>query len=417
MSALAKYVLNKGKKVLGYDAVFNERCVELSKLGVHIYTSPNVELDNVDAVVYSDAFSDDFCLVARAKDKNINVISRGDFLFETSKYFKNTIAISGCHGKTTVTALVANVFNVARKNFAMHVGGIDKNLSNFYATGDEYLITEACEFKKNFLALKPTVSVVLNTDVDHLDCYESHEELKKSYLNFLNSAQKRVFLYGDVVCEGTTFGFDKNADYHPKNLVIKDGKCTFVVVEKGRELGIIESPLYGKFNVLNVLATIAVARGENVDFSIVKKGVENFVGIERRFENLGKFNGATVIADYAHHPNEIKEVIRSARKLNFENLFVVFQPHTYSRTRKLFAQFTAVLSHVYNLIIYKTYPAREYYDDAGSALTLSNRIKKSHYASSEQDLSYLLKNAKNGDAIFVLGAGDIYDIFKKLIKN
>lgn len=417
MSALAKYVLSKGKKVVGYDAVFNDRCAELCGFGVNIYTTTSFELSGVGTVVYSDAFSDDFCLVARAKEMNIKVISRGKFLFEVSKNFKNTVAISGCHGKTTVTALVAHVFNVAGKKFAMHAGGIDKNFSNFYATGDDYLITEACEFKKNFLLLKPTVGVVLNTDVDHLDCYENPDELKNSYSKFLSYARKKIFLYGDVCGDGISFGFDKNADYHPKNVVLNNGKPTFNVIENGQCLGVIKSPLYGKFNVLNLLAVVAVARSENIDFSIIKKGIETFEGIERRFENLGELNGARVIADYAHHPNEIKEVIRSARKFNFDNLFVVFQPHTYSRTRKFFAQFTSVLSHIKNLIIYKTYPAREYYDDAGSALTLANRIKKSHYASSEQDLIYLLKNAKRGDAILVLGAGDIYDIFKKLIKN
>lgn len=419
MSAIAKYLKTIGNNVLGYDAVWNDSCAELSALGIDITDDKYVELSNVDVLVYSEAFATDFIIVNKALNANVQVFHRAEFLYEISKNFSNVIAVAGCHGKTTVSSLLINVFSLAAKKFTAHIGGIDNKFSNYYSTGDDYFITEACEYKKSFLYLRPDIAIVLNTDFDHLECYNGESDLLRSYDEFLSYAKVKVAVYDYAVKfdDIVSFGFNSKARFYPRKIFVKDGKFSFNVFENGVDLGRINSPLLGRHNVLNVLAVVAVSRLVGIEFSVIKNAIENFCGIKRRFEDLGNYKGARCVADYAHHPNEIAALLHTVKTIEKKKLYVIFQPHTYSRTRAMLQKFVSVLSRIDNLIIYKTYPAREYYDDAGSALTLSKNLKKSCYASSEQDLRFLLRDVKRDDLILVLGAGDIYDVFKRMLRT
>jgi UDP-N-acetylmuramate--alanine ligase len=314
--------------------------------------------------------------------------------------------------------MLSHIFKVAQKKFSCHIGGMDIDFSNCYAGGNDYFITEACEYNKNFLHLNSDVAVVLNSDADHMECYESYDQLKKSYVEFAQKAKTAICLYGDIAVENCiTFGFDNRADYYAKNIKSVGGKYSFIACKGGKELGKIQLLVYGKHNVLNALAAIVASDCLGISFDDIVVGLNNFKGVKRRFENIGYLNGCECIADYAHHPNEIKVVIKTAKSITQGQLFVVFQPHTYSRTKNLFIQFVNVLGNVNNLLIYKTFAAREYFDDSGSALTLSQAIKKSRYADSVQDLLCFINCAKKGDKILFLGAGDIYYIAKKLIED
>lgn len=418
MSALAKFLLECGKIVEGSDIADSAICNELRKLGIRVNICDNCEsVEQFDVIVYTDAVRENDIQLCEAKKLGKPLLSRGQLLYEISTNFKNVIAVSGCHGKTTCTSMLSHIFYAANKKMCAHIGGRDLTFGNYFCNGTDYFITEACEYKKNFLLLRPDIAVILSSQADHLECYGSVDELKKSYGQFANYADVKVSLHGDIEVGGLTFGFDKDADYSARRICEDSGKYSFAVYEGDSELGKISLNTYGKHNILNALAAIAVARSAQISFKHICSGLMAFKGIERRFEPIGNIRGVTFIADYAHHPDEIRAVIRTAKKITSGKLHVVFQPHTYSRTKNLFKQFVSVLAPLNNLMIYRTYAAREYYDDAGSALTLSQHIKKSHYCDNERDLADFILNATVGDVVLFLGAGDIYDIAKHTIKG
>ena len=416
MSGLAKFLMGLNKKVGGSDVCANEYTDELVKSGVKIdFGNSNDEIESYDAVVYTDAIREEDTRLKKAISLSKPTLSRGQFLYEISRYFKKVIAISGCHGKTTCSSMLTHIFAAADKKFASHIGGKDLKYSNFYCCGYDYLITEACEYKKNFLHLKPDIAVILNSDADHIECYESVEALKSAYLSFADSASETVSLYRDLnEVSGIKFGFDKSADYFATNININSGKCEFALHERDKKLGNLVLNVYGRHNVLNALAAAAVARYFGITFEQIREGLNRFAGVERRFEKLAELNGVAYYADYAHHPNELRASLKTARKIAKGRLFVVFQPHTYSRTKLLFKEFISVLSPLPQLLIYKTYAAREYYDDEGSALTLSQHLKKSRYGDCRKDITEFVSKAVEGDMVLFLGAGDIYFIAKQI---
>ena len=418
MSSLAKFLFSQGKKVEGSDVIDSVFTDELRNLGIRVSIGEFREsIKDFDVIVYTDAVRENDVQLCEAKKLGKTMLSRGQLLYEISNNFKAVIAVSGCHGKTTCTSMLAHVFKAANKKFGAHIGGRDLAFGNYFCNGFDYFITEACEYKKNFLKLRPDIAVILSSRADHLECYGSEEELKKCYADFAESASVKVSLYGDINVGGLTFGFDKNADYSARHICEENGRYSFTVYEGDCELGKICLNVYGKHNILNALAATAVARSAQIAFKHIQKGLSDFKGVERRFENIGNINGAVCIADYAHHPDEIRASLRAAKKITTGRLFVVFQPHTYSRTKNLFGKFVAVLSSLNNLLIYRTYAAREYYDDAGSALTLSQSVKKSSYGDSEQDIKDFILKASAQDTVLFLGAGDIYDIAKAAIKS
>lgn len=419
MSGLAKYFLSEGKRVGGYDAAEGPYTEELKSKGAAI--SIGSEVDSVKdyaLVVYTDAINENDYHLCEAKKLSKNIVSRGQLLFEVSRSFKKVIAVAGCHGKTTCTAMLTHIFAAAGKKFSAHIGGSDSEFTNFYSGGKDFFITEACEYKKNFLLLKPDIAVILNSGEDHLECYGSRQALTEAYLRFADCANVAVSLYRDLpVSFGLSFGYDKAADYFAKNIRSTGGAYSFTAFEGGGELGEISLNVFGKHNVLNAIAATAAARSAGIQFEFIKDGLNSFTGVERRFENIGSINGAACIADYAHHPEELRAVIRTAKKICAGKLYVVFQPHTYSRTKSLFSQFVKVLASLNNLLIFKTFAAREYFDDSGSAFTLSQSVKKSRYGDDVRDISEFISNVSEEDTVLFLGAGDIYFIAKSLVKN
>ncbi len=419
MSGLAKYLRTLGKRVGGSDSVSNEYTAELSGMGIEIsIASDSDNIESYDLIVYTDAIKDNDYRLCTAKNLGKEIVSRGQLLYEISREFKKVIAVSGCHGKTTCTAMLTHIFASAGVPFTSHIGGKDLTFSNFHYGGNGYFITEACEYKKNFLLLKPDIAVILNSDADHLECYGSENALKQAYLRFAESASIAVSLYCDLhIDKAVSFGFDKSAGYYAKNIKMNAGVTSFTVCEGKTVLGTVCLNVYGKHNVLNALASVATARSAGISFEFIREGLQSFSGVERRFENIGAFNGAVCIADYAHHPNEIRAVLRTAQKMTAGKLYVVFQPHTYSRTKFLFKQFVKVFSALNNLMIYKTFAAREYFDDAGSAFTLSQSLKKSRYGGNMKDIVSFISEAGEGDTVLFLGAGDIYYTAKDILAN
>lgn len=418
MSGLAKYLHMLGKRVSGSDMVAGEYTRQLQTLGIDVIIgSDKKRIADFEVVVYTDAIRDDDVQLCEARRLGKEIISRGQLLYEVSRSFDKVIAVSGCHGKTTCTSMLAHIFRSAGEPFCAHIGGKDVTFSNFCYFGNKFFICEACEYKKNFLLLRPDIAVILNSEPDHLECYGSAENLRAAYVQFASGAEVAITRSGDISVHGITFGTDKSADYSARNIFETAGMYSFNVFEAGDLLGFVRLKIYGRHNVLNALAAIAAARSAGVSFRFIKRGLEGFYGVERRFERIGNFNGAECIADYAHHPDEIYATVRTAKKISKGKIYVVFQPHTYSRTKNLFKEFVSVLSSVPNLLIYRTFAAREYFDDAGSALRLAQNVKKSRYGDDERDIYNFISKVREGDVVLFLGAGDIYDIAKNMLKT
>lgn len=423
MSALAKYTLLKGFRCGGSDKSYGEVPNGLKRLGAEIFTGHNAKnVYGYDTVVYSSAIDENNPELKYAKERKLKIYDRAEYLNYIISKHKKVIAVSGSHGKTTATAILSNIYKTANKNFCSFIGGEDKNLTNFFKQGKtEYCITEACEYRKNFLKISFDQGVILNVDTDHPDCYKDYDDVLSAFRTFAKNAYEVVFaeyaLKDKFACKKIiTFGFDKRADYYASDIDSDFDKIYFSVY-KG-EKRILDTCVFGfqKNCVLNALASIVVALYNGVSAEDIDKGVKSFAGIKRRNEFLCNYNGCDFYADYCHHPTQIEDTINSFKNITAGRLIVIFQPHTYSRTKALFGEFERVLSLSDRLAVYKTYGARETFDKAGDGKTLSKKIEKSIYIGNEKTLKrFITENCKKNDVCLVLGAGSIYEISKKTL--
>ena len=428
MSALAEFLSVNGYSVAGFDDNDGENVARLTKKGVAIFVKKlnekvYDELEKSSIIVYTDAISTDHPLFQTSKTKGKLMLSRAELLGKICAGFPYSIGISGSHGKTTCTAMTARSLDGVNAKFTAHIGGMDGVLGNFCAKGEEFFVSECCEYKKNLLKVPCEVAVVLNIDLDHMECYQNEEELVETFRRFCNSAKRAFVCADDERClslgDFVTFGINNQfADYRAVNLK-EVGQCYhFTVQEYGKELCKIRLKTKGLCNVYNALACFAVMRSYGFHEKEILKGLEEFSGVKRRFEEMGSYNGATCICDYAHHPKEIASTIDIASGLCKNRLFVVFQPHTYSRTKLLMQEFVKVLRKIDNLVVYKSYSAREFYDESGSAKTLSENVGGCLYIENMRELkAWLKRNARAGDTVLFLGAGDIYFIAERIVKK
>ncbi len=426
MSALAKFFALQGYEISGSDEVYNENTENLAFYGVKVYRGADEnrkEIASADLVVYTDAISPLHVELRYAKALCKMIYSRGELLQKVCVSFKSVAAIGGSHGKTTTTSMCAHVFKGLSLPFAAHIGGQDAQLGNFYYSGMEYFLTEACEYKKNFLKLAPDRAVVLNIDKDHMECYQNENELKSCFKRFCEQSKISIACADDKNSEelgaAVTFGIQNPlADYRAIDLRAIGERYSFTVEEYGNPLCRIRLNAIGRCNVYNALAAFALVRSYGFNEKEIKKGLENFHAVKRRFERIGSFHGASVICDYAHHPKEIASSIATAQGICSRSLYVVFQPHTYSRTKLLMKEFVETLKKVKNLTIYKTYAAREEYDEKGSGERLAKELGNCLYVDNVYALKTWLKTTvKEGDTVLCLGAGDIYYAAQYLIKD
>ncbi len=419
MSALAKLCYSFGAVVAGSDLV---KTTETEKLEPQIkvfygHNKTNLIKFKPTIVVFTGAVNKDNPEIKYAISKGIKVFDRAEFLGLICEQYKTVIAVSGTHGKTTTTGMIAEIFIKAKLNPTVHIGGEVVNLNGNLVVGDNnFFITEACEFKKSFEQIKSTVAVITNIECDHMDCYKNFNDLCLSFFKFSNKA-KTVVMFNNCPIK-RDFCKNKNIinlkKYKVKNIKIKKGKTTFKVWEYGKFLGLFELSVMGKYNVYNAVQSIAVARIFNIPYKTIYLALKNFKGVKRRNEILGKINGVPVFADYCHHPTEIKNSIK-AFKGQFNRVLCVFQPHTYSRTKSLLRQFKRCFKGVEKLIIYKTYSARENYDFYGSETILYGAVVNSNRVLCLEKVELIKKITEeidNYDAVIVLGAGDIYGIVK-----
>lgn len=408
MSAVARMFLHQGKQVYGSDMGSSKITEELTKLGAKIHIgNPETTLpEGLDVVVYTVAISETHPEFVFAKSKNIPVISYPESLGLISKD-KFTIAVAGTHGKTTTTAMIAQVLIEAGLDPTVIVGSLLKSGTNFIAGKSKYLVVEACEYKRSFLNIKPDIAVITNIDDDHLDYYKNLAGIQEGFSEFIHGIRQGGILV-------TNLG-DKNVK--PILSTFSAKVIDYISVQENISLGV-----PGQHNIKNAKAALVVADQLGIPKEKILSGLKNFTGTWRRFEKIGETgSGALVYDDYAHHPTEIRATLDAAReKFPDERIIAVFQPHLYSRTKEHFKEFGSALAPANQTLILPIYAAREPKDPSISNQILVQEIQKegvhaTAFETFENAKEFLNSNLKRGDVVFTIGAGDIHKLSKMLV--
>lgn len=424
MSGLAKYCLAAGFKVTGSDRAAGEQTERLTRAGAQVFIGHSAEnVRGADVLVYTSAAGADNPEITEGIKRGIPIYKRSELLGNILSSYPRSVAVAGSHGKTTVTAMLWEIFERAGKDPAVFLGGDYGEKGNFRAGSGRFAIAEACEYRQNFLDLHPYMAVILDIDNDHLESFGSFENEVKAFRRFASRCIATVNADDPfAACLSTTsvtFGMETPAVYTAKNLIKGNNGYSFGFYAYGRKEGRVRLNISGRHNVYNALAAAAAAKECGVSFSYIKSGLENFYGVKRRNERIGSMCGKPVFCDYAHHPSELRATLLSYTE-NGRDPLVIFQPHTYSRTKILMKDFIAVLKTP-RTVIYKTYPARESFDKDGDGETLYKNLAAEGadctYADTLSALSDKIRRGMAGkDCILFLGAGDIYEAALKLAK-
>lgn len=436
MSALAVILKNDGYKISGSDFKESEALNALRAKGIEVFIGHSPEnIKNACAVVYTAAIKEDNPELAFARSLNIPVVDRATLLGVLMKNYKTPVAVSGTHGKTTTTSMLADVFLTAEKNPTILVGG---NLSsiggNMRDGGKEYLITEACEYCGSFLKFNPFGEIILNIEEDHLDYFKDIEDIKNCFSNFAQIPPESGFIVANFDDEKVisvtkaakanviSYGVKSEAaQFTAENITYdENGFASFDVINGGKKVLRISLSVTGEHNIGNALAVFATASTMGISPQTIKDGILAFTGADRRFQKRGEYNGIPVIDDYAHHPTEIKVTLKGAKNAAAGKVWGVFQPHTYTRAYKLLNEFSESFYDCHKVIVTDIYAAREKDTGLINSEKITEEInKKSNNAVYIKDFSdiaaYLKQNAKKGDIIITLGAGNVCDVCKLLI--
>ncbi len=438
MSGIAAILHNWGFQVTGSDWSQSDTTDKLNEMGIPVTIGHNIEdVKNSDVVVYSAAIKQDDPEMQTAHAYGIPTIERANFLGDLTRCFKDTICISGTHGKTTTTSMVSLCFLEALLDPNIQVGAFLKPLNGNYRVGNsEHFIIEACEYVESFLKFSPKAEIILNIDNDHLDYFKTFENIKNAFIKYvkllpddgvlvINGDDKNcqdMINYTNAKCYKYSIT-QKDADFFADNITFDcNGLPTFDVYKNGEFYENISLSIPGKHNVLNCLACISLCDHYSIDKSYIKSALLKFTGAHRRFEFKGKVNGASVYDDYGHHPTEILATANCLNNKKYNESWVVFQPHTYSRTKNLLDDFANALMHFNHIILLDIYAAREVNQYNISSKDLADKIislgKDATYLPNfDICVSYLKNHVAENDIILTLGAGTVTEIGPLLVEK
>lgn len=439
LSAVAEILAYNGHTVSGTDIKKSEVTEHLESIGIKVYYKHEAEnVEGVDAIVYSAAVSDDNPEVVRAKELGLPLLSRAEVLGMLMRNYDNSVAICGTHGKTTVTSMTSLILRNANYKPTILVGGNLPQINGNVEIGErDYFVTEACEYMDSFLQLRPSIGVILNIDSDHLDYFKDMDHIVNSFRLFVAQVPEDgvVIAYGDnpfvkdVLKDREnkiTYGYSEGNDFYAENIEFdENGFPEYDICRKGNTIAHIRLAVPGEHNVLNSMAAFVTASFLKVDIPIIQKTLEEFSGTNRRFDLTGYTkNGVKVIDDYAHHPTEIKATLSAVKNMKHRKLWVVFQPHTYTRTKALFDEFIDAFIDADVLILTDIYAAREKDIYNISSYKLMNAMKSKYtqkevyYVKDFDDISnYINKFALPDDMVITMGAGDVYKVGELLVKE
>ena len=437
MSGLAEILLEEGFTVTGSDSKESPLTRQLEEHGAHIFYGQKAEniIDGIQCVVYTAAINKANPELMEAVARKIPMLTRAELLGQLMKNYDTSIAVSGTHGKTTTTSMISHILLEGDVDPTISVGGILQAIGGNIRVGkSETFITEACEYTNSFLHFFPTIGIILNIEEDHLDFFKDLEDIRHSFHQFAallpedgtliinHDIQNYEEIFAGLSCNVITYGSSADADYSFQNISYNEKGCVaFDLVEKGHVTDHIQLSVTGDHNVSNALAAIATAKLLNISMPVIEKGLLSFSGTDRRFEYKGTLDGITIVYDYAHHPTEIKATLKAAKHYPHNELWCVFQPHTYTRTKAFFNEFAEALSHADHLVLADIYAARETDTLGVSSKALAEEVKKlgtdAYYFPSFAEIEDFLKeHCSAGDLLITMGAGDVVNIGEDLLK-
>ncbi|MGO9613183.1 MAG: UDP-N-acetylmuramate--L-alanine ligase [Dissulfurispiraceae bacterium] len=437
MSGIAEVLHNLGYEITGSDIKDSDTTKRLKSCGIRVFIGHNREnISKAHLVVVSSAISSDNPEIIEAKRNSIPIIPRAEMLAELAR-LKYGILIAGAHGKTTTTSLIATLLGEGGLDPTVVIGGKLKALGSNAKLGQgDFLVAEADESDGSFLKLNPTIAVITNIDKEHLDYFKDIEKLKSAFLAFAN----KIPFYGTaVVCAENehardiipaierkmiTYGFSPDSAVRASNVKSVGTTMSFEAAAEGKELGNFIIPIPGEHNVLNSLAAIAIAIELQIPVPTIRRALTNFSGIQRRFEYKGEESGIKIFDDYGHHPTEIRAVLKAAREsFDRRRIFVIFQPHRYTRTRDLMDEFAQCFTLVDRLFIMDIYPAGEAAIEGVNSENLLKRVEsnkgaKATYIPDRNELvKRIISELRMDDVVITLGAGDVYKVGNQILRE
>ena len=433
MSSLAEVLCGMGIEITGSDMKESHNVRSLVERGIPVYighSADNIQSD-VEFVVRTAAVHDENPEIVEAHRRGIPVFERTQAWGAISKDYSNALCISGTHGKTTTTSMCTHILMAADRDPTVMIGGTLPLLNAGHRVGHgNTIVMEACEYYNSFLSFHPTVAVVLNIEADHLDFFRDLADVQNSFREFASRTPEDGYVVANKDDKNTmeaikglkrkviTFGLTPEADVYADNITYIGANSQFNVMYKGQLFTDVTLHVPGEHNVKNALAATAASICLGIRPNAVKYGLAGFNGAGRRFEFKGKFNGADVYDDYAHHPGELKALLNTVETLNYKRTIIAFQPHTYSRTAALFEDFVTQLKRPDVLFLAEIFAAREKNTIGISSAALADRIDNAHFCPSFDELEEALRQtARPGDIILTVGAGDVYKIGESLVKE
>lgn len=435
MSSIALMLKNMNASVTGSDINETDITKNLNESGIKVLYGHHPELvKDADIVVYTAAIHEDDLERKEAKILKKPSYERAEFLGMLMKEFKNSLCVSGTHGKSTTTGMLSLIFLEAGLNPTIQVGAIMPEINgNTHLGSHDYFVMEACEYVDSFLHFHPTSAIITNIDNDHLDYFKNLDNIKKSFYKYVSLLPENGYLVknnddanSDELDKYTkakviTYGINNKANYMAKDITCNNlGHYSYKLYKDNTYIIDINLNINGYHNIYNSLAAFALAHEYIFDINIIKNAIEKYHGVGRRFEYLGKYKGAYIYDDYAHHPSEIKTTLESVKSVKHNSSWAVFQSHTYSRTKEHLDDFASVLANFDHIIIGKIYPAREINTFNISEDMLVDKIKDKnknviYIDDFDKIANYLKENVKDEDLVITIGAGPINMVAKKLV--
>jgi len=431
MSSLALILKNKGIEVSGYDFKISETTRMLEEKGIEVhYTYESVSFPNADTVVYTAALGEDDPILVKARERGIRIFTRAELLGAITSDYKHSVGVAGTHGKSSTTGFLAEICLAAQNDSTILAGAVMPSVGSTFIVGNgDCAVFEACEYKNSYHSMWPTVKVVLNVDLDHVDFFGNLENVIESFRKYIAKPGKNgeniavvnldsenaVKAAKDTDADVKYFSIKNDADYNAKNIDLSDGYGEFDIMKGNTLLCRVKLSVPGIHNVSNALAAASSADICGIDAEYIKAGLESFTGVKRRFEKVETLSsGAIVIDDYAHHPDEIRTTLKSAKSIAKGRVICIFQPHTFSRTRALFKDFVSALSIADKVLMAPIYPARETDSLGMSSDLIAKEIENAESLHSFEELkNRATELAQKGDIVITMGAGDVYKVFVK----